>query len=292
MRCCYLGMDDLTGYVSDAHLSVPAMEALGWTVEHQPWRSRDVDWSTYDLVYICTPWDYHRYLDDFLSSLERIDAAGPLVYNAVDVVRWNATKTYLADLERKGIAIVPSRWFDNFDATTLSGLFQEFESTQLVIKPTVGASALDTYVLTEGLEAGMLQRLEAAYVERPFFVQPFVSSVQTLGEYSMFFFDGDYSHSILKVPAAGDFRTQEEHGSDIQTVEPGEQLMLAARAVLAAVDQRLPYARVDFVLDADEKPLLMELELIEPSLYFRTDPQSPARFARAITKRFQREARI
>lgn len=289
MRCCYLGMDDLSGYVSDADLSVPAMEALGWTVDRQSWRATDVDWASYDLVYICTPWDYHRHLDEFLSRLEGIEAAGPLIYNPVGIVRWNARKTYLAELEEKGIPIVSSRWFEDFDSAGLITAFDDLQSATLVIKPTVGASAIDTFVLKAPLEDAMLRQLETAYAKRPFFVQPFVASVQTLGEYSVFFFDGEYSHTILKVPAAGDFRTQEEHGSDIQSVEPSTQLLDAATAVLSAMGQTLPYARVDLVLDADGQALLMELELIEPSLYFRTDPESPKRFATAITQRFQRE---
>jgi len=120
---------------------------------------------------------------------------------------------------------------------------------------------------------------------RPFFVQPFMDNVPDEGEYSLFFFNGEYSHAILKTPEQGDFRTQEEHGADIKSVVATSQQIHAAEKLLAFVDPSPLYARVDLVRDAAGNFLLMELELIEPSLYLRTDEQAAARFAAAFDQR-------
>ena len=106
--------------------------------------------------------------------------------------------------------------------------------------------------------------------------------MQSEGEYSLFFFGGDYSHAILKKPRAGDFRTQEEHGADILSIEAPAALVETARQVLGVVNPQPVYVRADFVRGDDGRFLLMELELIEPSLYLRTDAGAPMRFARAF----------
>lgn len=289
MRCVYLGMDSLEGYVSDADLSIPPMQALGWQVDKRSWRDQDVDWDDVQLVYICTPWDYHEQLDDFVRALEAIDASNALLVNSLATVRWNAVKTYLGELGRRGVPIVPTEWHDDFDARVVRQAFERLGCDRLVIKPTVGASALDTHVLDSAALPDVEGRLSATFRQRPFMLQPFIDSVQSLGEYSLFFFDRDYSHAILKRPKSGDFRSQEEHGSDIlpHAADPG--LITHAMSVVEAIETPHFYARVDILPDANGAPLLMELELIEPSLYFRTDPASADRFARALTDYYRRE---
>jgi glutathione synthase/RimK-type ligase-like ATP-grasp enzyme len=126
--------------------------------------------------------------------------------------------------------------------------------------------------------------LEQVYRNRPFFVQPFISNVQSEGEYSLFFFSGEYSHAILKTPEQDDFRSQEEHGADIKSVTASSRQIEAAEQLLALVEPQPTYVRVDLVRGDDGNFLLMELELIEPSLYLRTDPESAGRFARAFDR--------
>ena len=128
------------------------------------------------------------------------------------------------------------------------------------------------------------EELEQTFERRPFFVQPFIDSVQSEGEYSLFFFGGDYSHAILKRPRPGDFRTQEEHGADILSIDAPPALIATARSVLGVVSPQPVYVRADFVRDTGARFRLMELELIEPSLYFRTDPGSASRFAKALAR--------
>ena len=288
MHCIYLSMDSLEDFVSDADLSIPAMEALGWTVEKRSWRDASVDWDAVDLVYVCTPWDYHEHLDDFMQVLERIDASKALLANDLETIRWNAVKTYLGELEQRGFPVVPTRWHDVLTEDCVREAFESFDTERIVIKPLVGASALDTYVLGAG-DAAVTAALQRAYRDRPFMLQPFIEAVQSVGEYSLFFFDHAYSHAILKVPKSGDFRSQEEHGSDIRPCQAPAELIRLAQAVVDSGARRLAYARPDFVPLPDGGFLLMELELVEPSLYFRTDPSSTQRFAAAMTNFYRRE---
>jgi hypothetical protein len=111
-------------------------------------------------------------------------------------------------------------------------------------------------------------------------------NVVTEGEFSLFFFDGEFSHAILKTPAESEFRSQEERGATIRPVTPERQLLVRGQQALAALPDRPLYARVDLVRDGNNDFLIMELELIEPSMYLRTDAGAPARFARAIDRRF------
>jgi glutathione synthase/RimK-type ligase-like ATP-grasp enzyme len=282
-RCAYLTMDDISGFVSDADLSLAPMAELGWEVEMVPWQQQ-VDWNEYDLVYICTPWDYQDDVAAFLGVLEAVERSSARLVNNLDLVRWNLEKTYLHELEVRGADIVPSVFFDHFDAEDIVACFETHNTGKIVVKPVVGANADHIFVLEGPLPDETVIELRQTYEHRPFFVQPFIDSVQSEGEYSVFFFGGDYSHAILKKPKRGDFRSQEEHGADILSVEAPEPLIETARHVLGVVNPQPVYVRADFVRGKGDRFLLMELELIEPALYFRTDPGSARRFAKALTR--------
>jgi len=275
-------MDAIGQFVSDADLSFAPMVELGWSVDMVSWRDPGVDWDRYDLVYICTPWDYQNDVAAFLNVLQAVEQSRALLVNDLELVRWNLEKTYLRELESRGAQIVPSRFHDTFSAARVDAWFADHGTDRIVIKPVVGANSDHISVLERPLSDVQLAELAQNYASRPFFVQPFVDSVQRQGEYSLFFFGGRYSHAILKKPRAGDFRSQEEHGAEILTVAAPDALIRTGYDVLEMLEPGPVYARADFVHDAG-RYLLMELELIEPSLYFRADPASARRFARALT---------
>ena len=286
-RCAYLTMDDLSAFVSDAGDTLPAMAALGWDVDYVSWRREGVDWDGYAMVYVCTPWDYQDDPEAYLRTLQRIDASAALLVNPLETIRWNLDKRYLRELEEGGTAIVPSLWFDRWPGDLPGAALAAFAAERVVLKPQVGANADFTYVLDNGTSRATLDELARVFAERPFFVQPFVNAIQTEGEYSLFYFGGEYSHAILKTPQPGDFRSQEEHGAEIVRTEPDLALKDLAVNVLSGLSPSPVYARADFVRGADGKFLLMELELNEPSLYFRVDAESPVRFAAALDAAFE-----
>jgi glutathione synthase/RimK-type ligase-like ATP-grasp enzyme len=269
-------------FVTDYDESYAAMAALGWHAEAVPWRDETISWDDYDAVYICTPWDYPQYAKQFMQVLETIDRSSATLVNELALVRWTLAKTYLRDLEQRGADIVPSIWFEDIDVTQIAKWFEAFATDTLVIKPDIGGNALDTFVLERPLSADYEDLLARTFAGRPFLVQPFIANILSEGEFSLFYFGGEFSHAIQKVPKAGDFRVQEEHGADIRSVQPSQRLLDTARNVLALVDPQPVYVRADFVRDDEDRFLLMELELIEPSLYLRTDAAAAARFASAF----------
>lgn len=283
-RCAYLVMDDPGDYVTDYHLSFDAMAELGWQVACVPWRNPSHDWSQYDAVYICTPWDYPDDPSRFLETLTAIEASRAKLVNPLELVRWSLAKTYLRDLAERGGAVIPSLWFEHFDPGEVGGWFEYFDSGRVVIKPQVGTNSQHQFVLESPVSDEVMSEVQRVYRERPFFVQPFIKNIQNDGEYSLFFLGGQYSHATRRIPEQGDFRSQEEHGAEVLTITASAEQIDAAERLLALVDPQPTYVRVDLVRDDDGSYLLMELELIEPSLYLRTDEESSRRFAHAFDR--------
>ncbi len=280
--CAFLTTDDLSGFVTYDHETVAPLRDRGWEVTFVPWRA-DADWDAFDLVVIRSPWDYQDDPDAFLAVLETVDRSAARLENPLAVVRWNLRKTYLRDLEAAGVRIVPTAWGTGLTAETLAALLGRWDTPEIVVKPVVGANADDAFRLRPGDEASQ-RACAATFADRAFLAQPFVRSVVEEGEVSVFVFGGEVSHAILKTPAAGDFRVQEEHGGRIRGVPPEPALLALADAALPVVPGADPllYARVDAVRMPDGGFAVMELELIEPSLYFPYGVGSAARFAAAV----------
>ncbi|MGH9697675.1 MAG: ATP-grasp domain-containing protein, partial [Bryobacteraceae bacterium] len=159
-------------------------------------------------------------------------------------------------------------------------------TTKVVIKPIIGANASGAFCLDVRSAVSRAGELNVYYADRALMVQPFLGAVTTEGEFSLFYFNGEYSHAILKTPKAADFRVQEEHGGIIRAVQPGDALREAGAAALRTIGAVPLYARADLVrANGSDACWLMELELIEPSLYFRMDIEAPERFARALHER-------
>jgi hypothetical protein len=283
-KCAYLTMQDPGDYVTDYDLSFDAMAAQGWDVDTVAWRDPEIDWDAYDAVYLCTAWDYPHHLDEFIAVLQNIETSSAMLVNELSLVQWTLRKTYLRDLECRGADIVPSLWCSDIAAEDMSSWFTAHGTDTVIIKPEVGANAHDTFVLRKPLGPETQAALSATFQGRAFFVQPFIDSIKTEGEYSLFYFGGEFSHAILKTPTQDDYRSQEEYGAQIASVQPSARLLAAGRKVLSVVSPQPVYVRVDFVRGADDKFLLMELELIEPSLYLRTDDAAATRFAVAFDK--------
>ena len=275
-------MADPGDFAMDYDVSFAPMSALGWQVDTVLWRDASIDWDNYDAVYICTPWDYPQHADEFMRVLQKIDDSSAHLVNELSLVRWSVAKTYLRDLDERGAAIVPSIFIDHIDESQFQDWFEEFDTDTLVIKPIVGGNATDAYVLENPIADDLKTRLLTAFKNRPFLVQPFIANIQSDGEYSLFFFSGEYSHATIKIPKAGDFRVQEEHGAELRSIESSDELIKAGQEVLAVVEPQPVYVRIDFVRDDAGQYLLMELELIEPSLYLRMNDGAAVRFAAAF----------
>ena len=280
--CVFLTMEDPSGYFVYDQLAYQPLASLGWSVVEVPWSKPVQDWSRFDAVVIRSPWDYQSNPETFLATLDEIEAAGVPLFNSSQICRWNIDKSYLRELADKGVPTIPTVWLDTLDHASLASLFDQPGFTDsLVIKPTIGAGAENLFVLGP-TRCARWDVAQQVFHDRPLMVQPFLPSIVSDGEISLFYFADRFSHAVLKTPAAGDFRVQEEHGGEIRSVIPSPEILAVGAKTLQAVDQTLLYARVDVVELPDGSPAVIELELIEPSLYFPYDERSPRRFAAAF----------
>ncbi|NIV10702.1 hypothetical protein GWN26_08530 [Candidatus Saccharibacteria bacterium] len=282
--CAFLSMDNLDEFVVYDHLLFEPLKELGWQAEEVSWRKNDVDWNHFDAVIIRSPWDYQKDPKAFLEVLSEIEQSNALLENSLEIVKWNIDKTYLRDLESHGVEIVPSRWHKTFNADLFPAIFSDLKSEEIVVKPTISAGADDTFRIHKSNYDIFFDDLKSIFKKRPFLVQPFMENITAEGEFSVFFFGDTYSHTILKTPKTNDFRVQEEHGGRLTLVEPEDDLLNVARTMRDMIEPEPLYTRADYVRTDNDSFALMELELIEPSLYFNMDPESPKRFAKAFDK--------
>jgi glutathione synthase/RimK-type ligase-like ATP-grasp enzyme len=240
-----------------------------------------VDWRTFDAVVVRSCWDYHLRHEEFLAWIGRVEEAGTAMHNAPRILRWNSDKRYLRDLAKSGVDVVRTRWSDETPGSpTLAALLAEEGWDDVVIKPAISASANDTW----RVPARQAGEWEARYQEMarrgPTMIQPFVPEVSRDGEWSLVFIGGEFSHSMLKRPAPGDFRVQTEWGGSQHVVTADGVVVRAARETLRKIPggQAPSYARVDGCV-INGRFRLMELEVLEPTLYFTDGPDAAERLA-------------
>lgn len=281
-RVAFLTLHDPTGFVIDDDRASEPLARRGVAVETLPWDCAGVDWKRYDLVVVRSTWDYQHHAERFLATLAAIEQSGTPLHNSLAIVRWNMRKTYLHDLAVQGVAVVPTTWRERLSPGELVPLFESLQTDEAVIKPVMSGNAQGAWRLDRAGAGAHAAEIETYYAHRALMLQPFERGILAEGEFSLIYFNGALSHSILKVPKRGDFRVQEEHGADILAVTAEPALLAAGAAAMKAIGQRLLYARADLVRHGDEFRV-MELELVEPAIYLRMDPGAPDRFADAIT---------
>lgn len=265
-----------------------ALRSLGARAAAVVWDDETIEWDDFDAVVLRSCWDYHLRLDEFLDWVRAREASGVPLWNAPDAVRWNARKTYLRDLATAGIGTVPTRWIAANGEAAGEPLVRVLDAagwTDVVVKPIVSASAYGTWrVSREAASAPANEhdaRLFALVEQGGAMVQPYLPEFTRDGEWSFMFFGGIFSHAVVKRPAPGDFRVQRGFGGSARRAEPPAELARQAHAAVAASPVAPLYARVDGVV-VEERLIVTELELIEPSLFLDLDPGAPDRFARAI----------
>jgi glutathione synthase/RimK-type ligase-like ATP-grasp enzyme len=257
----------------ESHLLVAALERLGVGARLLIW-DEELDWGRFPLVVVRTPWDYFSRLEDFLDWAERVGATTSL-WNPFEVLRWNHHKAYLLELAEHGVPTLPTTLLRKGAGPA------EIEAAlahggELIVKPAVSVGAIGLARLASS-SAGAVESLQQQSQEGDLLVQPFEPGVLH-GERSLVFLGGAYSHAVRKIPAAGDFRVHEFYGGRVELHTPSDAELAVAALTLRAVGHELAYARVDLV-DTVEGPKVMELELIEPELFFSYVPSAADRFA-------------
>ncbi|MFO0809674.1 MAG: hypothetical protein U0746_13700 [Gemmataceae bacterium] len=275
----------LGNILRDDQLLRDALQIRGLTAMRIDWARPEVDWSRFRCAVFRTTWDYFERFTEFSAWLAQVEPQVQLI-NDASLVRWNSDKRYLADLSVRGIPVVPSHFVQRGNRSTLHELLDATGWADTVIKPCVSGSARHTYRLNRTTADSLEPVFRELVAAESFLLQPFQRDVAASGEDTLMVFDGRFSHAVRKVPKAGDFRVQDDHGGTVYEYVPTrEQIELAERAI--AVRDVPAYGRVDMIRDNEGRLAVMELELIEPELWLRHHPPAATAFADAIVRRLE-----
>ena len=260
------------------------LKERGWEVVHTSWDQTATPWSEFGGVVVRSTWDYSQRTEDFLRWIDDLEAANVPLWNPAPLLRWNHDKRYLEDLEEKDICVVPTGWIEKGGLVHLHEIMAFEGWDEAVVKPVISAGAQDTFCVDLDQARARDREFRDMVRERPMMVQQLMPEIRKTGELSFCFFDGEYSHAVRKLPKDGEFRVQEHLGGTNQLADPAPGLIRQAQKVLDAVDGEWLYARVDAVVRG-RNLVLMELELLEPSMFCDLAEGSAERFADAIDRR-------
>ena len=260
----------------EVHDAAAALRATGVPTDVVSW-DEDRDWGAYELVVVRTPWDYFERVTQFLDWAAAVERETVLV-NPADVLRWNSHKGYLAEYTAKGVPTVPTRLVPG-PSTDVADQVREVPWEEIVVKPAVDGGARHAW--RGRRDDPSLSRVAERLTDHgDVVVQPFVPAIVD-GERSLVFLGGRFSHAVRKVPRAGDYRSQRHLGGTEVDHEPDSAELQVALSAMAAAPGRLTYARVDLV-DWEDTPVLIELEVIEPDLFLRDVPERVDRFVEVV----------
>lgn len=282
LTCGFLTMQNEDGIACHESAAIHALKNIDWSVDYVPWHT-ETDYSRYDVIVVRSTWDYVDDITSFLQCLEQIVKSGTCLENPLKAIQWNIDKRYLKNLESEGISTIPTHYAEDWSDALINDLHDLWSSPKLVIKPTVGASARDTFIIHHS----NYPKIKQLYHARPLMIQPFVPTICTHGELSLIYFDGKLSHAIKKMPTQGDFRVQARFGGKVELTTPELPFVDLAEKALRSLNFDTLYARVDMVWFR-EQPAIMEIELIEPALYLEYDEPAARCFAEAIHTRHLR----
>lgn len=271
----------------DDGIAAAALRRAGWQVVPLVWSEPAAARPRADAVVLRSCWDYHLHPRAFSRWVQVVAGTGTPLLNPPALVHWNLHKSYLQELAGEGVLLPPTQLVDATSPRTLRALADDLGAGEVVVKPAVSASAYGTW-RTERFGPAEEQRFARQLAHGQLVVQRFIPEIAE-GELSLVYFDGTYSHAVRKTPAAGDFRVQVGHGGTHRPWQPDPAILAAADAIVARCAADAPYCRVDGVPTA-EGLLLMEVELIDPVLFFEHAPHAADAFVRALERRVEARA--
>lgn len=272
----------------DDRLLLEPLRSLGIEPVAAVWDDETIDWALFDAVVIRSTWDYAERRDEFLLWVENISTKTQ-VLNSLPVISWSSDKHYLLDLAAAGVRVVPTEFVEPGD--TLWSFPEDYD--EFVVKPAISAGSRDTMRYPQSSRASADAHVRRLLDDqRSVMIQPYLPSVDTVAETALLFFDGIFSHAIRKGPLlVANVEGDKVEGLYIQEQIDPRTATHAQREVAEAALQVVPggdellYARVDLIEDNDGNPVILEMELIEPSVFLVTDSEAADRLARAIDRR-------
>ena len=279
-----IGNPNTNVYLEDELIRV-ALENEELTAIRLSWDDPNFDWSTTPFVLFRSTWDYFNRFEEFSNWLNTISKQTQII-NPEEIIRWNIDKHYLIDLEQKGVHCVPTVFLEKGTTATLKKLYEQHNFNETVLKPAVSGTARHTYKLNTDNLANHETILKELIAKEAMLLQPFQYDIVEKGEVSLVIIDGHYTHAVLKVAKSGDFRVQDDFGGTVHDYNPTQEEIAFAEKTIKACSPMPLYARVDILTDNDGKLALVELELVEPELWFRKNAKAAEALAAAIKKLF------
>jgi glutathione synthase/RimK-type ligase-like ATP-grasp enzyme len=266
---------------TDDNLTAQCLSQQGIEVHSVSWDSTLVEWKQFDKIILRSTWDYHLRIEEFNLWLESMQQQGNLLYNPGEVIQWNMNKVYLKELSEKGVLIPSTIWLRQFACVQLKEVLTDRGWDKAVIKPTISASAYQTWLISPQTAAEDQYQLDKMLESGEVMIQEFVKEIQTKGEWSLVFFNKQFSHAVLKQTKTNDFRVQSSYGGTATALAPPSFILREAKRIISLIDAPLLYARIDGI-EAAGNFILIEVELIEPSLFLSQAPGASQAFADAI----------
>jgi glutathione synthase/RimK-type ligase-like ATP-grasp enzyme len=268
---------------ADDKMAIVPLQQRGIEVVPFDWQAETGLPHGLDAIVLRSCWNYHLERTAFEAWLQQLDAQNVPVLNPPAVARWNLHKSYLQELTENGVRVPHTVWVQAGQKPDLASLLLDNDLDQVVIKPAVSATAYRTWRTSRLLAPTQQTEFEALSATHDVLIQAFMPEVLATGEVSLVFFQGEFSHAIRKRPKQGDFRVQQDFGGTREAFRPSASLIEQARLIAQHVSSPLLYARVDGV-EVGETLVLMELEVIDPELYFLVAPHGVERFANALAR--------
>lgn len=279
----------------DMPLITDAFKDTDVQAEIQFWDNSNIDWSQYDLVILRSPWTYMEKIQSFVEFCQLIERDSILL-NPLSAIKWNSDKNYLKQLESQGVPIVPTEIIystDQVNTTLITIKNSGWDAKEVVIKPTIGAYSSGVVRLPIDQIDNINRHVDYLLgLKKGVIIQPYLNTIEEHGETNMIYFNNIYSHAIKKEALLSNLGVTKTPDMDLRSpkVASDEEKALAHKILNLVgsnleLSQPLLYARLDFIEDKDSRPLLLELEITEPSLSLPLFPRSTKTLVQSIIER-------
>ena len=249
-------------------LLIEALNNLGLKTIKKDWNDSNFNWNSTKTAVFRSTWDYFDKFSIFQNWLSQVQNKCALI-NSYEQIKWNLDKHYLQDLKNWSLPIPKSVFINKMSGTKLKDIATNMKWNHIVVKPTVSGAAKNTFQLKDQeIENFQINWIRLTN-EEDFIVQEFQKNIIKSGEIAVMLFGGKYSHAVLKKAKKGDFRVQDDFGGTVETITPSKEIIDLAEKAIKKLNPTPLYCRVDVILNNQNKAVIIELELIEPELWFR-----------------------
>lgn len=267
--------------LKEDRLVMDGLEKLNLRTIKKDWNDTNFNWSSTKSAIFRSTWDYFDQFSNFRNWLELVKEQCYLI-NPYKQINWNLDKHYLLDLQKLDLPIVESVFVSKKTQLNLETISKSKNWKDIVIKPTISGAARHTYHLKNDEIKKFQEKWISLTNNEDFMVQEFQKNILSSGEIAVMIFGGEYSHSVLKKAKKGDFRVQDDFGGSVEKINPSLKIIELAEKTVKSLKTMPLYARVDIIFDNGNNPVISELELIEPELWFRFKEESAYKLAEIV----------